>query len=204
MKIYKIILKTKAEGPGLRSCIWVQGCSHACTGCFATHLWDYKSGSDVSVGDVISQLQTVIADIDGITLLGGEPMDQAKDLWKIASFVKEQGKNVLTFTGYTYEQLLASPNEDIQLLLKYTDLLADGPFIESQLNYDRPLLGSSNQRFIYLTNAITEDEINNYHNSFEFRVDANGKISVNGMGNLQKLEKYLTKVGGRNHGITNI
>lgn len=204
MKIHKIILKTKAEGPGLRACIWVQGCSHACPGCFATHLWDSNAGTEISVDEVIAKLNPILSELDGITFLGGEPMDQADELWPIAKYVKEHDKNVLTFTGYIYEELLKSGQDGILKLLGYTDLLADGPFVESKLSYDRPLLGSSNQRFLFLTDGISKEAIQNYKNSFEFRVDTKGKLSVNGMGNLQKLEKYLTKIEGSNHGITNI
>lgn len=204
MQINSIILKTRAEGPGVRACIWVQGCSHGCKGCFAKHLWPQKGGLDMSVDQVIMQLESAIDEIDGVTFLGGEPMDQAKELWEIARYVKEAGKTVITFTGYIYEQLLKKNDPNIKKLLEYTDLLADGPFVEEKLCYDRPLLGSSNQRFIFLTNAISSEKIYNYKNIFELRVNKDGRTVINGMGNLQKLEKYLNRINGGHNEITNL
>ena len=245
MRIHKILLETRAEGPGLRACIWVQGCHHGCKGCFATHLWDEKLGTEMSVEEVIAQLETVLDRIDGVTFLGGEPFEQAGDLWQIAKFAREAGKNVLTFTGYTYEQLTGcesiSKTEDgyyflsdiaeehqksvdagkdkvlkdiernrkkaavdllqdldameVEKLLEYTDLLADGPFIQDLLSYDRPMLGSSNQRFIFLTDAISREAMENYRNSFEVRVSPQGKVQINGMGNVEKLKEYLGSEG---------
>lgn len=204
MQIHKILLNTKAEGPGIRACIWVQGCHHGCKGCFAKHLWDFEAGKTISVDEIIDSLKNVIAQIDGITFLGGEPMEQAEELAQIAKYVREAGKNVITFTGYVYEQLLTLTKPGVKELLECTDLLADGPFVEELINYDRPMLGSANQRFIYLTDAINPELMDNYKNSFELRIDSNGKVQVNGMGDLKKLEKYLDKIDGGYHEITNI
>lgn len=159
---------------------------------------------EMSPEEVIDKLSGVINDIDGITFLGGEPMDQAEGLAKIAEYVKAAGKNVITFTGYVYEELIKKNIPGVDELLACTDILADGPFIEELISYDRPLLGSSNQRFIYLTDAIKPKDMDSYRNSFEIRVDKNGKVQVNGMGNLKQLEEYLNKLDGGNYEVTNI
>lgn len=204
MQINSIILKTRAEGPGLRACIWVQGCKHGCKGCFAKHLWSPKGGQTMTVQEVIDEINKVIGEIEGVTFLGGEPMDQAQELWQVAEYVKTAGKNVITFTGYTYEQIKEENQTGINKLLEYTDLLADGPFVEELLSYDRPLLGSSNQRFIFLSQEISPDSIENYKNSFELRINKEGKAVINGMGNLQKLENYLKNIDGGHYEITNL
>lgn len=215
MRIHKIILNTAAEGPGKRACIWVQGCSHRCNGCFATHLWNKEEGKEVSTEEIIQKLNTVIDTIDGITFLGGEPMEQADELWKIAEYVKKAGKNVLTFTGYTYDELTSDKSQTIaqfsekqrngiDKLLKYTDLLADGPFVKEKVSYDRPLLGSSNQRFVYLSNEISPRQIEEYHNSFEFRINKSGQLQVNGMGDVNKLKDCLNKINGGKYEIESI
>ena len=202
MRVYKMLPKTKAEGPGIRFCIWVQGCCHHCKGCFAKRLWDYEDGDHVSAEQVIVELSRVIDEVEGITFLGGEPFDQAEELERVARYVKEHGKNVITFSGYTYETLLE--NEKCKGLLEYTDLLCDGPYIEEQTDYSRPLLGSSNQRFIFLSDAITKEEMDRYHNSFEIRVSKSGQIEVNGMGNINKLKDYLLQINGGENGYTSI
>lgn len=200
MKVHHILPLTKAEGPGTRFCLWVQGCAHGCDGCFAKDLWDYSGGYEVSKEDVIRQLQSVLDQIDGITFLGGEPMDQAADLYPIAAFAREHHKTVLTFSGYLFEDLLSSRDPAVHQLLSCTDLLADGPFMKDKLDYSRPLVGSSNQRFLYLTDAISEEELMQYHNRFEMRVDSHGLIRINGMGNIEKLQHYLERVNGSEHG----
>ena len=208
MRVSRIIDKTKAEGPGIRFCIWVQGCGHHCRGCFAENLWNYEGGYEIKPEEIISQIKKVQNEIDGITFLGGEPFDKARDLADIAKFVKSIDKSVITFTGYVYEELCGSDNDnssnscnscnsendDWKKLLENTDLLIDGRFEESLLDYSRPLVGSSNQRFIFLTDKIKKEEIDNYKNRFEIRKDKAGTISFNGMGNIEKLKEYIKKL----------
>ena len=194
MRIGKIIEMTYAEGPGCRFCIWVQGCNHKCKGCFAEDLWDYNLGVETAISDIISRIDNVKDKIEGITFLGGEPFDKAGELYLIAKYVQSIDKNVITFTGYTFEQIKLSDNSAWKKLLEYTDLLIDGEFKQELLDYSRPLVGSSNQNFVFLTDKISKTEIDNYKNRFEIRYEDNGKISFNGMGNIEKLKKYINKL----------
>lgn len=204
MRVHRILLETRAEGPGNRACIWVQGCNHGCRGCFATHTWNYNLGQEMSTEEIIAKINSVLDKIDGVTFLGGEPMDQARELSEVAQYAKAAGKNVITFTGYVYEELLLLEKLGVKELLQYTDLLADGPFVEELRSFDRPLLGSTNQRFIYLTDKIKPEVMENYRNSFEIRVSPMGKIQINGMGDIEKLTKYLNKADGGTDESTNI
>lgn len=189
MRVYRILKKTYAEGPGCRYCIWVQGCNHKCHGCFAKDLWDFNGGYVKNYLDIIDEIGSVKDDICGITLLGGEPFEYSEELQHIAKYAHSIGKSVITFTGYTYENLLNIP--DAVLLLNETDLLIDGKFDQSKEDYSRPLVGSSNQRFIFLTNRIKENDIKAYKNRFEFRISENGKFEFNGMGNISRLKEFL-------------
>lgn len=189
MRVHRIVEKTYAEGPGCRFCIWVQGCNHKCDGCFATELWNFDGGYEISADEVISIIKSVEKDICGITFLGGEPFEYAGELSIIASYIHSVNKDVITFTGYCYEQLQNQPEKE--LLLKQTDLLIDGKFEKSLVDYSRPLVGSLNQRFIYLTNRISKEKINRYKNRFEIRISGDGKIEFNGMGNIEKLQEYI-------------
>ena len=171
MRVSKIIEKTYAEGPGCRFCIWVQGCSHRCEGCFAKDLWDYDKGYEIQVSDIIKMIENVKDKIDGITFLGGEPFDKAEDLSNIANYMHSIDKNVITFTGYTFEQIDNSNNTEWKELIKSTDLLIDGKFEKDLLDYSRPLVGSSNQRFFYLSERISKESIENYKNRFEVRCE---------------------------------
>jgi len=204
MRIYKLLKETKAEGPGVRACIWVQGCSHGCGGCFAKHLWNPAKGEEITIDEVIAELESVLSKIEGITFLGGEPFEQADELWQIAKYIRDAGKSVITFTGYVYEELIKKDDDGVKKLLEYTDVLADGPFVEELISYDRPMLGSSNQRYIYLSEKIPASELENYKNSFEVRISQEGKVQVNGMGDLKQLERYLNKIDGGYDEATNI
>ena len=194
MRVNRIIEKTYAEGPGCRFCIWVQGCKHHCVGCFAKELWSFDGGYDISVNEIISKIKSVSNDICGITFLGGEPFEYAEELSEVAGYIHSINKNVITFTGYCYEDLQKKSNAG--MLLNHTDLLIDGKFDEGLVDYSRPLAGSSNQRFIYLTDKISGEEFEHYKNRFEIRVSNKGIIEFNGMGNIKKLQNFLNKKGG--------
>lgn len=182
-----------AEGPGCRLCIWVQGCSHACDGCFATELWDYNGGYDISIDKIIDKINLVKDDIEGVTFLGGEPFDKSDELLEIAKYAKSIDKNIIAFSGYTIEELTSESQKN---LLKYVDVLLDGEFKKELLDYSRPLVGSSNQRFIFLTDKISKDRMFGYKNRFEIRTNDKGKITFNGMGNIEKLNEYINKLKG--------
>ncbi len=86
--------------------------------------------------------------LKGITFSGGEPFCQPAPLAELAGQVHARGKDVVVFTGYTYEQLAAMDSPAVQALLAETDLLIDGPFIEEQKNLELAFRGSENQRVI--------------------------------------------------------
>lgn len=91
--------------------------------------------------------------VKGITLSGGEPFCQAKPLAELAKRVHGAGKDVVVYTGYTWEELAASQDPDIQALLGQADLLIDGPFIQELRNLELSFRGSENQRLIDLNKS---------------------------------------------------
>lgn len=94
--------------------------------------------------------------LSGITFSGGEPFCQPEPLYELGSLVKSLGHNVMTYTGYTYEQLLlmAEGNEGVGRLLSVTDILVDGPFIEAEKDLELKFRGSKNQKLIILNKAL--------------------------------------------------
>ena len=77
LRIFNILKNTKVEGPGVRYCIWTQGCSRHCRGCQAVHTWAYDGGKLFEVDEIISDILRQRG-IEGITFLGGEPFEQAQ------------------------------------------------------------------------------------------------------------------------------
>ena len=192
IRIFKILKKTKVEGPNTRYCIWVQGCSKHCEGCYATSTWNKNGGTIYDTKDLIADILNQ-KEIEGVTFLGGEPFEQAKALAMIARAVKRKGLSVLTFTGNIYENLKKSEDKNIQRLLKYTDLLIDGGFEKENFDLSRPWVGSKNQRYIFLTDYYCENDIKKYKNKIEIRVNNQGAVALNGMGDFNKIEEALIK-----------
>ena len=177
-------------GPGYRFCLWVQGCSRHCPGCEAKDTWSYSDGISLDTETLIKQI-TDTPGIEGLSLLGGEPFDQAAALALLAGQARDKGLSVVTFSGYTHEELCAANDPYIQQLLDATDLLIDGPFAQEEFDLSRPWVGSCNQRFIFLTDRYNEHDLLGVHNQIEIRIAPNGKTLVNGMGDFAEIRKLL-------------
>lgn len=190
MRVHRVIPQTRAEGPGKRFCIWVQGCHNACPGCYAVVLWDPQGGYEADPSELLEQIAAT-DDIEGITFLGGEPMEQAKELAFLAAGVREMGLSVVTFTGLVYESILEEGDPDQLALLAHTDLLIDGPYVQSEHDTSRPWVGSGNQQYRFLTDRYGPDVLRNCCNRIELRLDPSGILRLNGMGDFPELESIL-------------
>jgi len=191
LKIYKFLEKTNVEGPNTRFCIWVQGCNKRCKGCWAEGTWDYEGGQSYSVDELFNKIASTKG-IEGVTFLGGEPFDQAKALATLAEKIKSINLSLVTFTGNTMEELLELKDEDVNKLLSYTDLLIDGRFEQDKFDLTRPWTGSSNQRYIFLTDKYSPEILKDIKNKVEIRIDNDGNIFANGMGDFKKLQENLS------------
>lgn len=194
LRVFKILKQTKVEGPETRYCIWVQGCSRHCKGCQAPHTWSHTGGTIYDTKDLIADILKQ-PNIEGVTFLGGEPLEQAEALGEIALAVKQAGLGVLCFTGGLIEDLYKE--EKNKKLLDNTDLLIDGPFEIDKLDYSRPWCGSSNQRYHFLSNRYNEEIFEKYKNKVEVNIYPNGTVFMNGMGDfgeiMQKVDLLKVK-----------
>lgn len=145
------------DGPGIRFTIFTQGCPHNCEGCHnpQTHAFDGGELTDISV--LLDKAKSNPL-LDGVTFSGGEPFCQAEALAELGREIKSLGMNIVTYTGYTFEQLWSGKNEQNHWgdLLAVTDYLIDGPFIQAQRDWEIKFRGSSNQRYIDCQTAIKE------------------------------------------------
>lgn len=143
------------DGPGFRFTIFTQGCPHRCKGCHNPHTHDFNGGE---IQDTQEILKKIFANplLDGVTFSGGDPFCQAKPLVEIAKAVKEKGLNVITYTGYTFEELTAGANEENgwRELLELTDFLVDGRFVLEKRSLALHFRGSSNQRIINVKSTL--------------------------------------------------
>lgn len=187
LRVFRILKKTKVEGPKTRYCIWVQGCSRHCLGCSQPQTWSFNGGKLIDTKEIISDILNTEG-IEGVTFLGGEPFEQPEELGEIAQAVKQNGLGVLCFTGDLLENLVKNPLN--KKLLDNIDLLIDGEFQKEKLDYSRPWCGSSNQRYHFLTDRYN-NEIFNYKNKFELNITENGTVILNGMGDFEKILQQI-------------
>lgn len=201
----RFLAATAAEGPGLRSALWVQGCSVHCPGCFNPQLWAEIGGQVENTADLADRFVTdaLGAGVQGVTLLGGEPFDQAAALASIAEAFRAAGLTVMTFSGYTHELLTewALERPDIARLLAATDLLIDGPYLRDRPDAIRPWLGSTNQGIRALTPAyaaeVSRIELDGGLDRLEIRIHPDGQIDVNGWADDAALDALLHDLGPR-------
>lgn len=197
LKVHRFLQRTEAEGPGIRSCVWVQGCSIRCPGCFNTPTWNPDEGTDEDPAD-LAQRVVATAGIEGLTFLGGEPFDQAEACSHLAKLVRARGLSVMTFTGYKLEDLKSRPSPAVHDFLSNIDLLVDGPFKLELVDNSRPWVGSSNQQFHFLTARYREleERLTRIPNRVEVRLLPDGSTEVNGMAPKSMLAALRRSVRG--------
>ena len=198
VNVFKLLKNTQVEGPGKRFCIWVQGCKKHCPDCWAKDTWEFGVGTEYSVDDLFNQIKEV-QDIEGVTFLGGEPFEQAEELAKLSIKIKALGLSVLCFTGYTIEELQAKNDDAVNLFLSNIDLLIDGGFEQDKYDLSRPWVGSSNQRYIFLTDFYSQEILSQYKNKIEARIDEDGKLEINGMGDFEQIRRSFCLQLGKNN-----
>jgi anaerobic ribonucleoside-triphosphate reductase activating protein len=177
------------NGPGWRVSMWTQGCSLLCTQkCLNPHLLTPRGGFEFSAGDVadaIEQISKRFPDLEGVTVLGGEPFDQAESVAEILEPLHGIGLSTMVYTGHLYEELSSSPAASVQRLLSAVDVLADGPFVESMYDGGIAWRGSSNQRLICLSSRYSPEALETRYQSqgksYSIRREANGRISISGL-----------------------
>lgn len=156
-----------ANGPGVRTSLFVTGCRHACKGCFNEEIWDFKCGkefTDETIEHILNLLRREY--IRGLTLLGGEPLDPKNQEWvyKLVKKVREilPNKTIWCYSGYTYEYITEYMYKRLpytQKLLSCVDVLVDGKFVLELLNLKLQFRGSANQRVIDLRETEKKGEI---------------------------------------------
>ena len=154
MNYAKIYRADIANGQGFRVSLFVSGCARNCKGCFN------KEAQDPAFGKLFDDKakQKIFKELEydwcrGLSLLGGEPLSKLSNNRKtVIAFAKEvkekfPNKDIAIWSGYTLEEIQA--DDSMKDILKYVDVLVDGPFIEEQKDLSIPFRGSSNQRILH-------------------------------------------------------
>jgi len=136
------------DGPGLRFVIFTQGCPHKCPHCHNPDSWEIGGGEERSVKQVIRLLKKQKKKLRGVTFSGGEPFLQAAELAELALAARQLGWDIVTYTGFTYEELVADGGDGVNALLSASDILIDGRYVHKLRDTKLQFRGSSNQRLI--------------------------------------------------------
>lgn len=145
LKVLQVVPGTSVDGPGLRTSIYLAGCSHRCPGCHNPASWDFDGGTDMTVDELMAQ---IVAHDFNVTLTGGDPLQHQpiEAVEALVDAIRAEGYTVWCYTGYTIEQLRAMPR--LASLLPKFEAIVDGPFIAELRDPSLHFRGSSNQRII--------------------------------------------------------
>lgn len=183
LRVATISDDTEAEGPGRRWALWVQGCTIRCPGCCNPEMFAATGGTAMSIEALVARMRAAKErGVEGISVLGGEPFEQAAGVAEVARAARALGLTVMVYSGYRLADL--RDRDDAAPLLAEIDLLVDG-------RYDRDLpeppppvgrrwLGSTNQVMHFLTTAYAPDDPRMREaNTVEFHW-SQGQLLVNG------------------------
>ena len=156
-----------ANGVGVRTVLFVSGCTHHCKGCFQPETWNFDYGERYTKETEDEIIESLRPDyVDGITLLGGEPFEpeNQRELVKLLRRIKKElpQKTVWSFSGFTYEELTGDSRAVCEVtneMLSMLDVLVDGEFVEAKRNISLRFRGSENQRLIGMNKTRKEGKI---------------------------------------------
>lgn len=154
MNVSGINYESIVDGEGVRVVLYVSGCAHHCKGCHNPSTWDANSGKPFTEEIQNSIYEACKPDyIDGLTLSGGCPMCNAKELIPFVKSFKKRfpRKTIWCYCGETVEEITEDPKSDKYNLLNLVDVIVDGQFVLEKKNPNLAFRGSSNQRIIKVT-----------------------------------------------------
>lgn len=154
------ISESIVDGPGIRYVVFTQGCPHHCEGCHNPETHDFNAGI-LSTTELILEKMKRYPYMTGLTISGGEPFTQKSAILDLTVHFKKlfPKKNILIYTGYTFEELIDKKDDTIHAILKTADYLVDGRFIQSMRDISLIFRGSTNQRIIDLKKTFSTNTI---------------------------------------------
>ncbi len=149
LRVARVILGSRSNGPGLRDVFWVAGCGIHCPGCINPEFLDPDAGRAIRLESLVELMARRASRIEGISISGGEPTEQPEGTASLAHAAQALGLSVVVFTGRTYPSCNRDPR--LASLLSACDLLVAGPFMAARPSRGQRLLGSTNQSLHFLT-----------------------------------------------------
>lgn len=166
--------RSEIYGPGIRSVFWTQGCNLACKGCWNTQYWPSRGGEEISVSTILSQLKE-LEDIEGITLLGGEPLQQPQACLELIQGCKEMGLSVFIYTGYEPSEF----DDIMQSCFDLCDIAVTGRYVQELRDTTLRWRGSRNQQ-VHFISDLYDDLVLQEQTEVECHILPSGEIRMVG------------------------
>ncbi|MEM9905032.1 MAG: 4Fe-4S single cluster domain-containing protein [Cyanobacteria bacterium P01_D01_bin.44] len=180
LNIMGYVNRSEVNGPGCRAVIWVQGCLRECPGCFNPASWSFEANQIMSIDNLVQRILSEPRN-EGVTFSGGEPFWQAPALAEVARQLKTSGLNVMSFSGFTLEELRQETAPvGARALLEQLDILIDGPYVESLAIHEPTSPVSSRNQRVHLFNPALADSITWASDQMEVHVFKDGSRLITG------------------------
>ena len=180
LRVHATEPRSRANGPGARFVVWMQGCTLGCPGCFNPATHPTIGGQLVDV-DVLADQIIATPGIDGVSLSGGEPLQQAEAAAALLERVRAAGLSTLAFSGYTLDEIRGLPHGPE--VLARLDVLIDGRYVSTE-RLASGLRGSANQRIHVLTERYTLADVEATPVA-EIRISPTGEVVLTGVNPLK-------------------
>lgn len=178
LRIHHFLPASRSNGPGLRAVIWVQGCTLACPGCFNPDTHHNLGGERLPVDALFHKICSTKEPIEGLTISGGEPLQQlAALLVLLEQFKRETSLSVLIFTGFTWEEIQRMPAKN--RLLSLVDVMIAGRYQQNR-RVARGLLGSANKSIHFLSPRYAPSDLETTPEA-ELIIDSSGRLVLSGI-----------------------
>jgi len=178
LNLYHFEPLSLVNGPGKRAVVWVQGCTLNCPGCFNPQTHAVAEGKNWRVDRLVKLVLDQGSEIEGITISGGEPLQQLKPLIEFVEQVKNRSNlSILVFSGFAWEQIQRIP--ETQSLLENLDVLIAGRYLDSK-RLASGLIGSSNKTIHFLTDRYQMADLTAVQGA-EVILNRNGEVVLSGI-----------------------
>ncbi len=178
LNLYHFEPLSLVNGPGKRAVVWVQGCTLNCPGCFNPQTHPASAGQAWPVDRLVKTILKQHNEIEGISISGGEPLQQLKPLIELTRQVKQRSDlSILLFSGFTWEEIHRIP--EAPALLEHLDVLIAGRYVAGK-RLASGLIGSSNKTIHFLTGRYTIADLAPVP-AAEVILNPNGEIVLSGI-----------------------
>ncbi len=178
LRVHHLEPSSQSNGPGSRAVLWLQGCTLNCPGCFNPHTHPHWGGKITPVDAIRARLESLADEIEGVTISGGEPLQQIQPLFHLLRQVRRRTNlSIILFTGYEISEIQVMPRADD--LLKQVDILIAGRY-KPEMKVASGMVGSANKNVLYLTDRYTPRDLAAVPEA-EILVNPDGSILVTGI-----------------------